>query len=364
MEKTSGTTRIFEFDIIRVLAMFWVVTYHFGCEYSLPLVAGGRAPLLIFFCDTPNFDFGNVAVTMFLVLSGALLYNKYGKGNVKSIPSFYVKRFKAIYPPFWILNLYVPLSMFRHWMADGNLFFAGNPLKLLLTVVGLDGYLQLFGMKSYYFCGDWFVGAIVFLYLVFPLLSWAYSKSRVALLTVLGVGYMLQFLSPDSWQWEISAFPVTLVLKFVLGFLVMDFLPGLRRRSVGWVALAVFAVLCVWNNFPLPILRNDMLGTVAGIAVFLGVLNFGSRIRESSVVGKVILKIAPMAYCVFLIQHVAIVWMQMGFVKVFGISAESFSPAIGLVLLAVTFGAILLAACLLKFVSDRVVKLAERKFLS
>ncbi|WP_158278198.1 MULTISPECIES: acyltransferase [unclassified Fibrobacter] len=359
MDHSAKISRIFEFDIIRVLAMFWVVTYHFGCEYSF----GPFSPIVNFFCVTPNFDFGNVAVTMFLVLSGALLYRKYGNGNVGGLPAFYFKRAKAIYPPFWILNLYVLLAMVRHWISDGSPFFAGNPLKLLLTFSGVDGYLKLFDYESYYFCGEWFVAAIILLYLLFPFLAWAYKKNRVALLVVLGFSYGLQFVWPNSWLWDISVFPATLMLKFVLGFLLMDLLPRLRSPSVKWVSLVVFLGLSL-VMLPVGIIKNDLLGSVAGIAVFLGVLNFGGRVKESSLVWKTVQKLAPLTYCVFLIQHIAIVWLQMAFVKALGRPAVEFSAPLCLAILAATLGVILVAAYVLKLVSDKVVKFAESKFLS
>jgi len=360
MEQSPKNSRIFEFDIIRVLAMFWVVTYHFGCEYSCGFL--NTLPIVNFFCDTPNFDFGNVAVTMFLMLSGALLYRKYGNGNVGSLPGFYLKRAKAIYPPFWIVNLYVVLAMVRHWVSDGNPFFAGNPLKLLLTVVGFDGYLNLFGFQNYYFCGEWFVGAIVMLYVLFPLLARAYQKSRAVLLAALGICYGLPFVWPDSWAWVISAFPATLVLKFVLGFLLMDLLPKLRCGAVKWGSLAVFVALCL-IMLPGGFYKNDLLGSVAGIAAFLAVLNFGSKMNASSPVGKAVLKLAPLTYCVFLVQHVCINWLQAAFVKVLG-PATNFTPWLCLGLLAVTFAVILVVAYLLNFVSGKAVKFVESKFLS
>lgn len=359
MEPVAKSSRVLAFDIIRVLAMFWVVTYHFGCEYSY----GPFSPVVNFFCVTPNFDFGNVAVTMFLMLSGALLYRKYGNGNVGSLPAFYFKRAKAIYPAFWILNLYVLLTMVRHWISDGNPFFAGNPLKLLLTFSGVDGYLKLFDYESYYFCGEWFVAAIILLYLLFPFLAWAYRKNRIVLLAVLVLCYGLQFVWPNSRSWEISAFPPTLVLKFVLGFLLMDLLPRLHNRVVGLASLVVFLALSLLNT-PGGIYKNDLAGTVAGIAAFLFVLNIGSRIKETSLAGSVVLKLAPLTYCVFLIQHIAIVWLQMAFVKVLGRPAVEFSSPLCLAVLAVTMVAVLVAAYALKLISDKAVKFAESKFLS
>jgi len=357
MEKFAKPSRIFEFDIIRVLAMFWVVTYHFGYEYSL----GSLVPVVNFFCVTPNFDFGNVAVTMFLVLSGALLYSKYGN-ETGSLRTFYVKRVKSIYPPFWILNLYIVFTMARHWVSDGRPFFAGNPLKLLFTVIGFDGYLQLFGFETYYFCGEWFVGAIVMLYLAFPLLAWFYRKNRVALLSVLALGYGLQFVLAYSGEWDINPFPVTLMLKFVLGFLLMDLLPRLRGKSVGWISLALFLGLCLFD-FPYDLPKKDLLGSVAGIAVFLAVLNFGGRLKDGAL-GKAVQKLSPVTYCVFLIQHIAIAWLQMGFVKVLGRPVETFSSALSLGILAINLAVIIVGAYLLNFVSGKAVKIVERKFLS
>ena len=144
--------RIRELDVLRVVAMLFVITYHFGCEY-----AAAGIPFFNLFYLTPNYDFGNIAVTIFIALSGGLLYKKYGV--VQDIKPFYLKRAKAIYPPFWILSLYIPLSMIRHLVAGGSVFFVGNPFSLLLTVVGIDGYFKIFGFNTYAFCGDWFVGA-------------------------------------------------------------------------------------------------------------------------------------------------------------------------------------------------------------
>lgn len=359
MEKVSKQSRILAFDVVRVLAMFWVVTYHFGCEYSLQPMS----PIANFFCITPNFDFGNVAVTLFLVLSGALLYRKYGNGNVGRLSTFYIKRARTIYPPFWIVNLYIVLAMARHWMAEGSPFFAGNPLKLLLTVAGFDGYVNLFGFENYYFCGEWFVGAIVLLYLLFPLLSWAYTKNKVALLAILVVCYGMQFVWPDSLEWKISAFPATLILKFVLGFVLMNLLPKLQHRWIGWASLAVFLLLCLVKT-PAGIFRNDLLGTIAGIVAFFAVINFARKWDGSTLVGKVVAKLAPLTYCVFLLQHVCINWLQIAFVKALGKPVVELSPAMCLGLLAVTFTVILVAAYVLKFVSDRALRFAEGKFLS
>ena len=70
--------RIQELDVLRVLAMLFVATFHFGLQY----VAEG-IPCFNLFCTTVNYDFGNIAVTLFIALSGGLLYKKYGTLSTK-----------------------------------------------------------------------------------------------------------------------------------------------------------------------------------------------------------------------------------------------------------------------------------------
>lgn len=355
MEKVKTSSRIPEFDVVRVLAMFWVVTYHFGCEYSLPL-AGSAAPLLNFFCVTPNFDFGNVAVTLFLVLSGALLYRKYGNGGVSGakggLRKFYVSRARTIYPAFWIVNLYVVLSMARHWVSGGTPFFAGNPLKLLLTVTGFDGYVRMFGFENYYFCGEWFIGAIVFLYAMFPLLLWGYRKSATVLLVFLTLGYGLQFFLPSEWISLLSILPCTLMLKFVLGFVLMDSLPKLKKPAVGALSLVVFAILCL-VDIPGP-LNQDFLGSLAAFLVFFAVMWLGGSATRSAPVQRLVALLAPISYCVFLIQHIAINWLQIIFTKLLARFDISLNGTVCLALLIVTLAITLVAAWCLKFAADKV----------
>ncbi len=350
--------------------MFFVITYHFGCECAL-----ARLPFINLFCITSNYDFGNIAVTIFIALSGGLLYKRYGvigceerrptksgmtndtqkKTNIfEQIKAFYVKRAKAIYPPFWLLSLYIPLSMIQHLLAGDNLFFMGEPFKLLLTAIGFDGYVKLFGVSTYAFCGDWFVGAIVMLYLLYPLLAKCYRKSPLATLAILAGLYASQFLIPLEYDDLFSALPVTLAFKFCLGFALIENLDRLRDRRIAIVAGAIFLVLTV-VNIPGRI-KTDCLGTVAALALFAAVFYIAPFALRYKAVSIPVQKLATLSYCVFLVQHVGIVWAQSAFVKMFKKMQWDMSAWTSIALLAVTFFAILAVAGVLKFVSDKIVQ--------
>lgn len=345
-QSSIKSSRIPEFDIVRVLAMFWVVTYHFGMEYR-DSVSG--APLLNFFCVTPNFDFGNVSVTMFLVLSGALLYRKYKDCNIGNLGHFYKARARAIYPPFWIMNLYVVLTMVRHLFSDGSPFYAGNPLKLLLTVSGFDGYVQMFGFRNYYFCGEWFVGAILILYLLFPTLAWLYKKCPKFLFAILTTAYFLQFLLPKNLNEIFSILPCTLMLKFALGFLLVEFYSKLQKPFIGGIAFLLFVLLCLVD---IPgLLKTDFLGTLAGLLLFVAILGLGGFVRGAS--QKVVSFLAPISYCVFLIQHIAIVWLQIVFIKIIERLGFALNGLSAFALLVATFILIVAVAWCLKIAADK-----------
>ena len=366
--------RIQELDVLRVLAMLFVITYHFGCEYA----AAGISCFNLFYL-TPNYDFGNIAVTIFIALSGGLLYKKYGaigeekcptksgmtsateEGSHSPLKTFYIKRIKAIYPPFWILSLYIPLSMIRHLLTDGNAFFMGNPFSLLLTVIGFDGYIKLFGINTYAFCGDWFVGAIVLLYLLYPLLAKCYRNFPVVTLIVLAGLYALQFLIPERYGLEISILPATLLFKFCIGFVLIENLDRFRDWRIALAAGLAFIAL---STIDIPgRINTDALGTFASFALFAVVFYLAPRLLRLKAVCAAIQKLAALSYCVFLVQHVAIIWAQAAFVKVFEKLHWSFTQWNVLALLAVTLVAIMIAAWILKMVSDSLTKRVS-KFLS
>lgn len=45
-------------------------------------------------------------------------------------------------------------------------------LSLILSLIGMDGYLSNAGLSTFYILGEWFLGFIVFFYIVFPLLRY------------------------------------------------------------------------------------------------------------------------------------------------------------------------------------------------
>ena len=345
----SVEKRIQELDVLRIFAMLLVITYHFGYEY-----AAAGLPCFNLFCKTVNYEFGNIAVTIFIVISGGMLYKKYGvigqgQGGCP-LKTFYMKRAKAIYPPFWIANLYIPFTMLRHFVVEGNAFFLGYPFSILLTLVGFDGYMKGYGLVTYVFCGDWFVGAIVLLYLLYPLLAYCYRKRPAVTLFVLVFFYCLQFLIPARYDELFNCLPVTIALKFCIGFMLIENLERLRDWRIALVSALLFAGL-TFVDIPGRV-KADAIGSVAAIMLFAVIFYIAPYLLRFRAVRVPVQWLVPLSYCVFLVQHVGVMWVQIASVKIFGRMHWQFTEWNVLALLGCTMVAVVLAAWILKRVSD------------
>lgn len=161
----NKTNRIFCFDLIRAFSCLCIMVVHFNASVSGWVNGQFLYPNSL----VPNYYLGGqvylggIGVSLFFMLSGTTLMMHYHGGW----KNFYLKRFKSIYPMFWIA--YAIVAMF-------DLMFSGSvgaiDLRLFpLTVAGMDGYLATLGVVPYgfYKIGEWFLGCIVLLYLLFPI---------------------------------------------------------------------------------------------------------------------------------------------------------------------------------------------------
>ena len=162
--------RIFYLDLIRVFAMAIIVSYHFFvCFEHNDLVFTN------FFLRKGTGTLGN---TLFFAISGAALFYNY-KEKLE-LKSYYKKRFWAIFPLFW-LTYFV---WFMYQFVKNKGFFINLPIyKLGFTVIGMDGYLNDYTL-TWYLLGEWFLSAIIILYLLFPLLKKLMDKHPKILLAI------------------------------------------------------------------------------------------------------------------------------------------------------------------------------------
>lgn len=287
-----------EYDLIRMAAMLCVVWFHFQVglmEFEI------QAPVM-FRNAGENLTFGQQGVVLFFILSGATSCMSYerclsgSKGISSTVVSYYKKRLWALLPMFWIayflayILIYVP--------HGGNL-----STNMIFTVLGLDGYLMMHGVQTSYQVGEWFMGAILILYLVFPFLYHLIQKWPKRTMAILAVCYILSTeLFPFDWPKETWA--VLRMFDFAVGICF-----GLYIHTISWkTAAAAFAVCMLTGFVKLP--GDNMYAVVIqGISSFLVLHWIGERIGGQSGriwdgLKKCLKTVSGYSYAVFLMHHI------------------------------------------------------------
>ena len=178
-------------DVVRLAALLPVLCYHYCIEaarlgFAVPTALIGRGMA----------DWVEVGLAWFFLLSGAALCLQWqGRFDARR---YFVGRAAATYPAFWL--------------GFGALFLYGEVLhgnnadiprwRVMFSVLGLDGYLAPVTV-TFYKIGEWFLGVILILYLVFPLLlrcmeTAAHRRVLALCMAVLAVVWPL--VCPAPWE--------------------------------------------------------------------------------------------------------------------------------------------------------------------
>ena len=176
-----------------------------------------------------------MAVYTMTLLSGSCLCWQ-EKSRSWSMKRYLWGNFLAIYPLFWLC--FFPIFIYSDIICGNNEGVA--PWKLLLSIVGVDGYFQSF-TPTFYKIGEWYLGCILFLYAVFPVL-WRMIRRRGVVFAAVGSSLCL------------------------VGLLFCG-KSGAALSHIDWPAAVVFHGYLFGRVSPIPLdsrnfSRNDHFGTV------------------------------------------------------------------------------------------------------
>ena len=156
-------TRVIELDLLRALAIIMVVIGHLTAYLAVPQlmtfsVLAASSFLLLF------------GLAQFFFLSGFVLQYNYGSTVTKDLGTFFKKRLVRIYPLYWLSIITAFLLLTRH---IGNEYILSRS-DLLISLSGLQAILSPRFVDPIF--TNWFVGVILILYLLFPLLMYLSNK--------------------------------------------------------------------------------------------------------------------------------------------------------------------------------------------
>lgn len=285
---------LFYLDFIRCFSCCVILLFHFARITTNYNITG--FPKLDLFA---NGDWGFIAVVLFFMLSGYALMYIYQNKKLE-LKNFYKKRFKSIYPYFWICYLLVFIYYIITTGTVANyLEIQNNPIKIIigsvLTIFGLDGYLSY----TFYLIGEWFLPCIIVLYIVFPLFKKCLEKYDKLFLLCLTILYFLVLVFERYSPILIHRNILVCGYQFILGMYMCKY--KINIKNFLYVLLAIISFCCLLV-FKINI-YSSLIVTIMGLLLFLILMFFGCKIKNM-MFQKLVHYISEKSFLIFLIHHV------------------------------------------------------------
>lgn len=284
-------------DVLRFAAFGMIIFYHMvvrlhlcGC-YELSKVE--------VFYSNRNIHLGSVGVILFFFISGlGLMLSAKNKFNLKN---YFSKRFFKILLPFYVA--YLMVFTVYSVIERGFSFFGNIPLwRFVFTVVGLDGYLYEYGFPTFYLIGEWFLGCIILMYVLFPIIRKSMLKHRSIIMLVFTVGYLfLAGSGSDVWYVEFLCH----LYVFVLGMYMAFYLNRLKR----WHLVVSVPVICILLFWPVELPMIDVLRNFTfAMALFVSLSQLEVIFSNCDRFMKFIRMCCRYSFEIYLIHHVIIIY--------------------------------------------------------
>lgn len=281
-------------DTIRAFSVCLIVLFHFG-GYAMQI--GSFVPI----GEYKNGNWGNIGVFLFFMISGNVLMYRYGD-NI-NLWKYYKNRFLKIFPAFWLC--YAGAFLLNFWQ---NKAFPEIPLyKFILTVVGMDGFLA-YRTQTFYLLGEWFLGSIIIIYLIFPLLRICILKNKHLTILALLVLNILLYYDCFSALFMIPVRRNIIVglFYFVLGIWLEDTIAGIKSNKMKLVCFLLLCTGgCVFLTIKLPI--NEYIGALIVTAfIYVFIMWIDKYLSASRIILAGIQLLSKNSYIIYLLHHIII----------------------------------------------------------
>ena len=286
-------------DVLRFLAFFLVFFYHFLVRIAENGLASSEAVQKIY--EHPNYHVATLAVSLFFILSGAGLMLSAEK--TWDIKNYFKKRIVRILIPFYLV--YAGIWFLMYIWKSGEIFEPGIPKwHFLFTLLGMDGYIQEFGISTFSLgIGEWFLGCLVLIYLLFPLLRKCMMKNSICFMGAATICYFIAVICGNENIPVHMQFMVKLY-EFVLGMYWV-----IQRKHIG-KKVQVFSVILffmfVLNPFELPV-ENGIKITVLAVLLVLSVSNMEDVLEKHNWLKKGLRSFCRYSFEMYLIHHWTII---------------------------------------------------------
>lgn len=284
--------RLYELDYIKLIAMLAVFTVHYTVElqYNGVDISSTFFPTVVF-----NVYLGSFGVSLFFICSGAALMYVYDQKL--DLKNYFKKRFLGIYPMFWIAFI---ISFCYHFIINKGIDASVPKWKIIYSILGIDGNALWWG-PNFYQLGEWFLGVLICMYIIFPILRKAVNKRPfittlvVILIYILTINFFKTTLPTDC-------FFLMRLPELLIGML---FIKYRSRFGIGTAVIGAAIVLIV-SVLPQESINSLIAVPVVGIGSFLFLSYVFSKIPTAALGINLCKWASKYCYPFFLTHHVVI----------------------------------------------------------
>lgn len=292
--------RVFGFDFIRMIATISIVIIHYNAIYLY--MNPQRTDLKVLTNAVSNIYLGSWGVSLFFILSGAsLMYVYQSKLDLKI---FYKKRFLSIYPMFWIA--YIIALLVQFYLYKGFSFVNAPIFNFILTIIGFDGNLMTV-VPTFYILGEWFLGCIIAMYIIFPLLRSMVNDIPI----ITGILIMCIFVYMEKYYSLPLAKDVIFLTRLPELCFGMYFVKFIKKVNIPIFIVSI--IIFILNWIIKPQFSSDIQVLYVGIASFNILMFISYYLKNSKMIVDLSNYISKYSYAIFLTHHVIIAYVTSTF---------------------------------------------------
>ncbi len=326
-------------DLLRAAAFLAVLVFHFAAE------RGMRGAPVNYSMTYGHFSVAAVSVAVFFILSGFGLMLGAEKKKSFSAAEFYKKRFLKIMIPYYLVSLLYFVFLFlrqKGWPFDP----AVPKWRAVFLLPGMSSYLSQHGFQTVDMgIGEWFIGALVLMYLVFPLLRVLIKKWNHFFFGAAGAVYLLWvFFYPFAFP-EYTGFSVKL-FAFLFGMWAAK---NLKKGNPGLLTAGLLVLLVSFLPLDIP-LKIEYFIIADAVSLFLVLFTAEPLLKKlPEGIRRILRTVSIYEYSLFLVHHIFI--NELGGLRFF--TADPGSKKRALLLAFLVLVSIAAAAFLLQKASEK-----------
>ena len=279
--------RIYEIDFTRACSCIGIIITHYFSHAIKPQIK--------FLYISANSGYGFMYVTVFFSISGIALFNKYSKKF--SLIQFFFRRWKSIFPPFYISYFFFFVKTILN-CKNKKFIFKCHPLHFIFTVLGIDGYFS-YKFCVFYLIGEWFLGAIIMIYILYPILIWKINKLLYIIIIFISIscGYIL-IIFTKFFNIFFQRNLIVCITSFYFGIISLKYKKYFFENIyIGISSFLLLELLCFIKLF-----KNIIIFQIQGFSLFIFLIQVGKYIMNTKIKSFFII-ISNHSFIIFLVHH-------------------------------------------------------------